>query len=366
MTIVSSGALALQDLGTNTSSTVDNVRLNTSFTAGVDGLLQIKRQQEVDDGVFVDVNVWQGDAYGFNSNMFSTFYIHNVFDLDVGPTFGNVKYASVSNIGSLGTSGYLSADGTSRTIGGVFWGLPDASANNVRLFIFALNGTGVTNTDTAAWSKIEVTTNGGTTVTINRSDLSYDSSENGDSWWYFSGSSGTVYNAIGSLGTPSSSSYTIKVIGGTTTATLNNGIAEEFGGDDSANVKMSDYYKGAASGFVTSNVTASIPTTGQIKFSGVDLCLTVAGVNSAALPGSSILLRKCGEVLPFFETLKLQRFIHQRDGSLSVLGSKLCLSVGGSSAATYSAFHRWRTLFVVACATADPSLSQWEFVAPED
>jgi hypothetical protein len=107
-------------------------------------------------------------------------------------------------------------------------------------------------------------------------------------------------------------------------------------------------------------------STGQIKFSGVDLCLTVAGVNSAALPGSSILLRKCGEVLPFFETLKLQRFIHQRDGSLSVLGSKLCLSVGGSSAATYSAFHRWRTLFVVACATADPSLSQWEFVAPED
>ena len=264
MTIISSGSLALQDFGTNSSSSVDNVRLNTSFTAGVDGLLQIKRQQEVDDGVFVDVNVWQGDAYGFNSNMFSTFYVHNVFDLDVGSTFGNVKYASVSNIGSLSTTGYLAADGTSRTIGGVFWGLPDASPNNVRLFIFALNGTGITNTDTAAWSKIEVTTNGGTTVTINRSDLSYDSSENGDSWWYFSGSSGTVYNAIGSLGTPSSSSYTIKVIGGTTTTTLNNGIAEEMGGNDSSNVKMSDYYSPGT--FIGSGVSG-IPSTGQIKFS---------------------------------------------------------------------------------------------------
>ena len=243
MTIVSSGTLALQDLGTNTSSTVDNVRLNNgTFTAGVDGLLQIKRQQEVDDGQFEDEIVWQGDAYGYNNNMFSTVYVHGVFDLDVGATFGNVKYASVSNFGALGTSTYLAGDGTFRSIGGLFWGLPDASPNNVRLFIFALNGTGVTNSDTAAFSKLEITTNGGTTVTINRSDLSYDSSENGDSWWYFSGSSGTVYNAIGSLGTPSSSSYTIKVIGGTTTTTLNNGIAEEMGGNDSSNVKMSDYY----------------------------------------------------------------------------------------------------------------------------
>ena len=270
MTIVSSGDLALQDLGTNTSSTTDNVRLNTSFTAGVDGLLQIQQLTEIGDGQFSVSTVWQGDAYGFVSNMFSSSYIHGVFALSNGPGIGGRRYNSASNIGALGTSGYLSGDGTSRTIGGVFWGLPDASPNNVRLFIFALNGTGVTNTDTAAWSKIEVTTNGGTTVTINRSDLSYDSSENGDSWWYFSGSSGTVYNAIGSLGTPSSSAYTIKVISGTTTVTANNGIAEEFGGDDSSNVKMSDYYKNGGSAvppFVSSSVTASIPTSGEIKFS---------------------------------------------------------------------------------------------------
>ena len=268
MTIISSGALALQDLGTNTSSNVDNVRLSTSFTAGVDGLLQLKQLNEVGDGQFSVVTVWQGDAYGFVSNMFSSSYIHTAFQLYNGPGFGNWGYSSQSNIGSLGTTGYLSADGTSRSIGGVFWGLPDASPNNVRLFVFALNGTGITNTDTAAWSKIEVTTSGGTTVTINRSDLSYDSSENGDSWWYWKGSSGTMYTNVGNLGTPSSSSYTLKVIGGTTTATLNNGIAEEFGGNDSSNVKMSDYYKGAASGYVNTGAgTSGIPTSGAIAFS---------------------------------------------------------------------------------------------------
>lgn len=268
MTIIASGALALQDLGTNTSSTVDNVRLNTSFTAGVDGLLQQKQLNEIGDGQFSVTTVWQGDAYGFVSNMFSSSYIHSVFQLYNGPGFGSWAYSSQSNIGSLGTSGYLSGDGTSRTIGGVFWGLPDASPNNVRLFIFALNGTGVTNTDTAAWSKIEVTTSGGTVVTINRSDLSYDSSENGDSWWWWKGSSGTMYTNVGNLGTPSSSSYTLKVISGTTTATLNNGIAEEFGGNDSSNVKMSDYYKGAASGYVNTGAgTSGIPTSGAIAFS---------------------------------------------------------------------------------------------------
>jgi len=282
MTIVSSGALALQDLGTNTSSNADNVRLNTSFTASVDGLLQIQQLNEIGDGQFSVATVWQGDAYGFVSNMFSSSYIHGVFALSNGAGIGNRRYSSQSNIGSLGSTGYLAADGTSRSIGGVFWGLPDASPNNVRLFVFALNGTGVTNTDLAAWSKIEVTTNGGTTVTINRSDLSYDSSENGDTWWYFSGSSGTVYNAIGSLGTPSSSSYTLKVIGGTIATTSNNGIAEEFGGDDSSNVKMSDYYKGASSNFVnTGTGTANIPTTGQIKFSDFFGASYVAGVTSA-------------------------------------------------------------------------------------
>ena len=103
---------------------------------------------------------------------------------------------------------------------------------------------------------------------------------------------------------------------------------------------------------------------GLIQFPAVDRCITVAGVNSAALPGASILLRKCNESMPFFETSRLQRFTHRSDGSLTVSGSELCLTVGPQSAATYSPSDRWRTLFVDDCATAEPARSRWEFVVP--
>ena len=103
---------------------------------------------------------------------------------------------------------------------------------------------------------------------------------------------------------------------------------------------------------------------GRLKFPGVDRCLTVAGINSGALPGASILLRKCRESTPFFETSRLQRFTHRPDGALVLVGSKLCLAVGARSAVTYSASDRWRTLFVDDCATAQPARSRWEFVAP--
>ncbi len=103
---------------------------------------------------------------------------------------------------------------------------------------------------------------------------------------------------------------------------------------------------------------------GLIQFPAVDRCITVAGVNSAALPGASILLRKCNESMPFFETSRLQRFTHRDDGRLAVAGSELCLTVGPQSAATYSPSDRWRTLFVDDCATAEPARSRWEFVVP--
>ena len=104
---------------------------------------------------------------------------------------------------------------------------------------------------------------------------------------------------------------------------------------------------------------------GQIKFLSVNRCITVAGVNSNAVPGASILLRKCDEMLPFFETSALQRFIHRKDGRISIIGSELCLTVGAKSAGTYSPYHRWRALFVEDCANADASQSKWEFVIPE-
>ena len=115
---------------------------------------------------------------------------------------------------------------------------------------------------------------------------------------------------------------------------------------------------------LTSDSAVAFASDGFIRFPAVDRCITVAGVNSVALPGASILLRKCGESLPFFETSRLQRFTHHYDGRLTVAGSELCLTVGPQSAPTYSPSDRWRTLFVDDCATAEPARSRWEFVVP--
>jgi len=264
MTIISSGQLALQDAGTNPTTTVDNVLLNTSFTAHVDGLLQIKQYYEAGDGYYLPATAWQGDVFGFINSIFSSSYIHNVFPIYASSGIGNRSYSSQSNIGSLGATTYTDTAGTStvRTIKGLTWGIPD-SGSTEKLFVFALSGTSIANSDTT-FSKIEITTSGGTTVTINRSDLSYDASENGHTFWYWSGTSGTMNTNVTNLGQPNSSSYTLKVYSGTITTTPNNGIAEEFDGDDSSDVKLSDYYAG---GIYTPSGTTGIPTSGQIKFS---------------------------------------------------------------------------------------------------
>ena len=116
---------------------------------------------------------------------------------------------------------------------------------------------------------------------------------------------------------------------------------------------------------LTADSSVIFTSDGLIKFPAVDLCVTVAGVNSNALPGASTLLRKCSESQPFFETFRLQRFTHRKDGRISMSGSELCLTVGRESAATYSPSHRWRALFVEDCGIAEASFSRWEFVVPD-
>ncbi len=115
---------------------------------------------------------------------------------------------------------------------------------------------------------------------------------------------------------------------------------------------------------LTSDSAVVFTPDGFIRFPAVDRCVTVAGVNSVALPGASILLRKCDESMPFFETSALQRFERRDDGRLVLAGSELCLTVGPRSAATYSPLDRWRPLFIDDCATAELSRSRWEFVDP--
>jgi hypothetical protein len=115
---------------------------------------------------------------------------------------------------------------------------------------------------------------------------------------------------------------------------------------------------------LTSDSAVVFTSDGFIMFPAVDRCMTVAGVNSVALPGASILLRMCNESTPFFETSRLQRFTLHDDGRLVLSGSELCLTVGSKSATTYSPSDRWRTLFVDDCAAAAPAQSRWGFVVP--
>ena len=58
---------------------------------------------------------------------------------------------------------------------------------------------------------------------------------------------------------------------------------------------------------LTDDSAVVLSSDGYIKFPATELCITVAGVNSVALPGTSILLRKCDESISFFNTSNLQR-----------------------------------------------------------
>jgi len=103
---------------------------------------------------------------------------------------------------------------------------------------------------------------------------------------------------------------------------------------------------------------------GYIEFPQLGMCVTVAGVNSKALPGAAVLVRKCRESTAFFETEALQQFVQHKDGMLELRNSGLCLTVGSRSATTYSSNDSWRPLFVDDCTTVNATLSHWHFVAP--
>lgn len=104
---------------------------------------------------------------------------------------------------------------------------------------------------------------------------------------------------------------------------------------------------------------------GLIRFTTPDLCITVAGINSGALPGTAVVLHDCQQDSAFFQTATLQTFELHDNGSLELRNSGLCLVVGTRSATTYSAADQWRPLFVDDCQAAEPAYSRWRFSAPE-
>lgn len=112
-----------------------------------------------------------------------------------------------------------------------------------------------------------------------------------------------------------------------------------------------------------SDNTVMFTAEGYIRFPAVDRCVTAAGVK-VSLPGASIMLGKCNPPNPVIDVSKRQRFTHHKNGTLALTGTNLCLAVGDRSAPTLSPVHRWRTLFVVDCTTANSARSRWEFVVP--
>ncbi len=116
---------------------------------------------------------------------------------------------------------------------------------------------------------------------------------------------------------------------------------------------------------LTSDSAVVFDTKGYIQFKDLDLCMTVAGINSVALPGTAVVLHRCGVNSAFFETAKLQSFDLEDDGRLLLKNTNLCLAVGAQSATTYSPSDKWRTLFVEDCGIASPALSRWVFSVPD-
>ena len=262
MTIISSGPLALDDLGANTTYFI-----NDSFTAGsnttkdVDGDF-LQEDPDTGQNTTVTRTLWQGPVYGYNLNAGASgqtgWRDAVAWDVDwdnednVRPDAG-----SLAAMGSGLTVTYTDGSSTSRTV--VTVGLadgstgPDGTAPD-KFLILALSGANIPDSD----NTFNQITYGG--LTLDRSAKDYKFNTNACTVWIWELTLSQRNSAGSGTGTK-----TFQLI---QTSGTNNGIAEEFGGDNAgggAPVAMSEYYKGGS--FVTSNVTASIPTSGQIAFS---------------------------------------------------------------------------------------------------
>ena len=262
MTIISSGPLALDDLGANTTYFI-----NDSFTAGsnttkdVDGDF-LQEDPDTGQNTTVTRTLWQGPVYGYNLNAGASgqtgWRDAVAWDVDwdnednVRPDAG-----SLAAMGSGLTVTYTDGSSTSRTV--VTIGLadgskgPDGTAPD-KFLILALSGANIPDSD----NTFKQITYGG--LTLDRSAKDYKFNTNACTVWIWELTLSQRNSAGSGTGTK-----TFQLI---QTSGTNNGIAEEFGGDNAgggAPVAMSEYYKGGS--FVTSNVTASIPTSGQIAFS---------------------------------------------------------------------------------------------------
>lgn len=264
---------------TNPTITTQTLVGTINLTTGYDALWTFTRKNEhiLDNPPHIQT-VLQSNVYGYNglfsnqSGVFSTMFWQTWEDIpQVNPPSGysyaisdNVDTSSISNIGSL--SSYSFTSNLTHSITALCWGkhitnsTPSAH-NNIKWVVLALDGAYNFYNIDATFKYLTIEDDSGGTIQLNRTDATFNHSENGDStWcWLFNTSSNTV---VDDLGTPTTAETREVKFYNETTATYNTGIAEEMGGADSADVKMSDYYKNG-----TFHNTSGIPVSGELKFS---------------------------------------------------------------------------------------------------
>ena len=329
MTLVSSGTIALQDAGTNTSSSQQTHYLNANLVIGNRSAVCYIRVQENDGepGVgpfYFSYDLVNGTQYGYSittgtsaktpmadtnpvtgshsSNSTSGYtqdfgyeewedvaeadytYLESTRSGNGGWDFGGGN----GNIGSLGGQttaglGVTLANGTTYTCNMIAWQQNTASgskaandtANRGNYLALGFSTAAVPNTDAGGFK--EITVNG---VTFQRSDAKeYDGYENGGgTFWRWEPTDAQI-TSMSTSGT-----VNVKLSSASTTAVRNNGIAEEFGGADSSDVRISHYYRGGT--HVPSTASANIPTSGQIAFSdfyGTSDIVTPSTIHSTSL-----------------------------------------------------------------------------------
>ena len=289
MTLISSGALGLQDAGTNPSS---NVLLDTGFgnfqmvadtSFGLHRPYQSNFEGEVGQWDYDDDQVVDGTAYVYkkssssiyhDSGHYIGYFNYGGYDSQLAKGLishmnsqyaGGQSYVSstlglncsgASTLGSLSIHTYTDVSGVSRTINSI--GAiqnthgdsgTGSSQNEGNMFWLSMDGN-VPNSDNTFF-QIIVYDSSGNGISNTRSSAEYIYDGTHSTWtWYNIADSSISFPNWGTNGRL----YMIR--SGSTT--FNNGIAEEMGGADSSNVSMSDYYKGG-----TYHNTVGIPTSGN-------------------------------------------------------------------------------------------------------
>lgn len=294
MTLISSGALGLQDAGTNPSSSVLVDTGFGNFSMGADTSFGLHRPyQSYFDGEansydYANDQVVDGTAYVYKKSSSSIYHDSNHqtgylnysgYDSYLGKgliSHMNSQYASgqsyVSNtlglnasssstLGSTTVHTYADVNGVSRTINSI--GAiqnthgnsgTGSSQNEGNMFWLSMDGNVPNNNDTFFQITIYDSSGNGMINTRSGAEFIYDGTHSTWTWY-------NIGDSIISFVNWANASRLYMIRSGNTTFT--NGIAEEMSGNTNTNnVAMSSYYKGG-----TYHNTPEIPTSGQIEFS---------------------------------------------------------------------------------------------------